>query len=85
MSINKYMYISSHKFLKKIKSGLNIQKQKPFLTRMNFKASDLKNGSLNKFQIKGGLEFSSIADVLAGTDWVIVQTLPLACCITSTW
>ncbi len=65
-SINKYMYISSHKFFdpKQIRTKYS-------QTETVSKVSDLKHPILrtvlNHFKIEGGIEVSSIADVPSGT------------------
>src|SRR5688572_16375081 len=65
-SINKYMYISSHKFFEEDKIRVKYSK-----TETVSQADELQHPILRtvlkKFNIKGGLEISSIADVPSGT------------------
>ena len=65
-SINKYMYISSHKFFEEDKIRVKYSK-----TETVSQSDDLQHPILRtvlkKFGVKGGLEISSIADVPAGT------------------
>lgn len=65
-SINKYMYISSHKFFEPDKIRVKYS-----LTETVSSASEIKHPILktvlSKFDIHGGLEVSSIADVPGGT------------------
>jgi D-glycero-alpha-D-manno-heptose-7-phosphate kinase len=65
-SINKYMYISSHKFFEEDKIRVKYSK-----TETVPQADDLQHPILRtvlkKFNVRGGLEISSIADVPAGT------------------
>lgn len=65
-SIDKYMYISSHKFFEPDKI-----RTKYSMTETVDRVEDLKHNLLRtllqRFEIKGGLEISSIADVPAGT------------------
>lgn len=65
-SINKYMYISSHKFFEEDKIRVKYSKTETVSDANELQHPILKT-VLNKFNIKGGLEFSSIADVPAGT------------------
>jgi D-glycero-alpha-D-manno-heptose-7-phosphate kinase len=65
-SINKYMYISSHKFFEEDKIRVKYSKTETVNHADELQHPILKT-VLNKFDIKGGLEFSSIADVPAGT------------------
>ena len=65
-SINKYMYISSHKFFEEDKIRVKYSKTETVAHADELQHPILKT-VLNKFDIKGGLEFSSIADVPAGT------------------
>lgn len=65
-SINKYMYISSHKFFEPDKIRTKYSQ-----TETVDRVADLKHNLLRtvleQFDINGGLEISSIADVPAGT------------------
>ncbi len=65
-SINKYMYISSHKFFEEDKV-----RAKYSITETVQNVDDLKHEiireALKKANIKGGVELSSIADIPAGT------------------
>lgn len=65
-SINKYMYISSHKFFEEDQIRIKYSS-----TETVFNADDLKHpilrAALKEFDLRGGIEISSIADVPAGT------------------
>ena len=65
-SINKYMYISSHKFFEE-----NLVRVKYSETETVDNISNLNHPilrvALEKFNIRGGLEISSIADIPSGT------------------
>ncbi len=65
-SINKYMYISSHKFFEEDKIRVKYSKTETVSGTQELQHPILRT-VLDKFKIKGGLEFSSIADVPAGT------------------
>jgi len=65
-SINKYMYISSHKFFEEDKIRVKYSKTETVKGTSELQHPILRT-VLDKFEIKGGLEFSSIADVPAGT------------------
>ncbi len=65
-SINKYMYISSHKFFEEDKIRVKYSKTETVTGTSELQHPILRT-VLDKFEIKGGLEFSSIADVPAGT------------------
>ncbi len=65
-SINKYMYISSHKFFEEDKIRIKYSKTETVNAVAELEHPILKN-ILERFKISGGLEISSIADVPAGT------------------
>jgi len=65
-SINKYMYISSHKFFEEDKIRVKYSKTETVPNADELQHPILKT-LLKKFNVKGGLEISSIADVPAGT------------------
>jgi D-glycero-alpha-D-manno-heptose-7-phosphate kinase len=65
-SINKYMYISSHKFFEEDKIRVKYSKTETVSHSDELQHPILRT-VLKKFAIKGGLEISSIADVPAGT------------------
>lgn len=65
-SINKYMYISSHKFFEEDKIRVKYSRTETVSNTAELQHPILRT-ALDNFKIKGGLEFSSIADVPAGT------------------
>lgn len=65
-SINKYMYISSHKFFEQDKIRVKYSETETVNEPSELKHRILKT-VLSNFNIRGGLEISSIADVPAGT------------------
>lgn len=65
-SINKYMYISSHKFFEEDKIRVKYSKTETVSHTHELQHPILRT-VLDKFHVKGGLEISSIADVPAGT------------------
>ncbi|MBS1486946.1 MAG: GHMP kinase [Bacteroidetes bacterium] len=65
-SINKYMYISSHKFFEEDKIRVKYSKTET-VTGTHELQHPILRAVLDEFKVKGGLEFSSIADVPAGT------------------
>ncbi len=65
-SINKYMYISSHKFFEDNKIRIKYSKTETVSQPEELQHPILRT-VLKKFNIHGGLEISSIADVPAGT------------------
>jgi len=65
-SINKYMYISSHKFFEEDKIRVKYSKTETVSSSDELQHPILRT-VLKKFNITGGLEVSSIADVPAGT------------------
>lgn len=65
-SINKYMYISSHKFFEEDKIRTKYSKTETVSAVADLEHPILRT-ILNQFKIKGGLEISSIADVPGGT------------------
>lgn len=65
-SINKYMYISSHKFFEEDKIRTKYSKTETVSAVADLEHPILRT-ILNQFKIKGGLEVSSIADVPGGT------------------
>ncbi|MCK5867749.1 MAG: hypothetical protein KAG14_05055, partial [Mycoplasmataceae bacterium] len=65
-SINKYMYISSHKFFEEDKIRIKYSKTETVNAVADLEHPILRN-ILERFKITGGLEISSIADVPAGT------------------
>ena len=65
-SINKYMYISSHKFFEEDKIRVKYSKTETVSQAEELQHPILRT-VLKKFNVKGGLEFSSIADVPSGT------------------
>lgn len=65
-SINKYMYISSHKFFEEDKIRVKYSKTETVSHSDELQHPILRT-VLKKFNVKGGLEVSSIADVPSGT------------------
>ncbi|MBP7496400.1 MAG: GHMP kinase [Bacteroidales bacterium] len=65
-SINKYMYISSHKFFDKDKLRVKYSKTETVSEIDDIDHPILKN-VLKHFKINGGIEISSIADIHSGT------------------
>jgi D-glycero-alpha-D-manno-heptose-7-phosphate kinase len=65
-SINKYMYISSHAFFESDKIRVKYSQTETVGQVSELKHPILKT-ILNQFNIKGGLEISSIADIPGGT------------------
>ena len=65
-TINKYMYISSHKFFEEDKIRTKYSKTETVNAVADLEHPILRT-ILNQFKIKGGLEISSIADVPGGT------------------
>ena len=65
-SINKYMYISSHKFFEEDKIRLKYSKVETVMGTSNIRHPIFKE-TLTQFDVNGGIEFASIADVPAGT------------------
>lgn len=65
-SINKYMYISSHKFFEEDKIRVKYSKTETVSQSEELQHPILRT-VLKKFNVKGGLEISSIADVPSGT------------------
>jgi len=65
-SINKYMYISSHKFFEEDKIRVKYSQTETVLGTKELQHPILRT-VLDEYNVKGGLEFSSIADVPAGT------------------
>ncbi|MBS1491294.1 MAG: GHMP kinase [Bacteroidetes bacterium] len=65
-SINKYMYISSHKFFEEDKIRVKYSQTETVLGTKELQHPILRT-VLDEYHVKGGLEFSSIADVPAGT------------------
>jgi D-glycero-alpha-D-manno-heptose-7-phosphate kinase len=65
-SINKYMYISSHRFFEPDKIRTKYSQTETVSNLSELKHPILRT-VLEKFNIKGGLEISSIADVPSGT------------------
>jgi D-glycero-alpha-D-manno-heptose-7-phosphate kinase len=65
-SINKYMYISSHTFFEEDKIRTKYSQTETVSSLADLKHPILRT-VLKKFNIKGGLEISSIADVPSGT------------------
>jgi D-glycero-alpha-D-manno-heptose-7-phosphate kinase len=65
-SINKYMYISSHKFFEEDKIRVKYSRTETVAQATELQHPILKT-VLEKFNVKGGLEISSIADVPSGT------------------
>ncbi len=65
-TINKYMYISSHKFFEEDKIRTKYSKTETVNAVADLEHPILRT-ILNQFNIKGGLEISSIADVPGGT------------------
>ncbi len=65
-SINKYMYISSHKFFEEDKIRVKYSKTETVSQSEELQHPILRT-VLKKYNVRGGLEFSSIADVPSGT------------------
>ncbi len=65
-SINKYMYLSSHKFFEPDQIRLKYSQTETVSKNQDIQHPIFKT-ILEKYKIEGGLEFSSIADVPAGT------------------
>lgn len=65
-SINKYMYISSHKFFEAGQIRLKYSKTETVNSRNEIQHPIFKE-ALSQFKVTGGIEFSSIADVPSGT------------------
>jgi D-glycero-alpha-D-manno-heptose-7-phosphate kinase len=65
-SINQYMYISTHKFFEPDKIRVKYAQTETVNAVAELKHPILKE-ALNMFQLSGGIEISSIADVPAGT------------------
>ncbi|MEP1033775.1 hypothetical protein [Ekhidna sp.] len=65
-TINKYMYISSHKYFEADKIRVKYSKTET-VNSIDDLQHPIFREALKKFQINGGIEFSSIADVPAGT------------------
>jgi len=65
-SINKYMYISSHHFFEEDKIRTKYSQTETVSNISELKHPILRE-ALQRFNIKGGLEISSIADVPSGT------------------
>lgn len=65
-SINKYMYVSSHRFFEEGKIRTKYSQTETVNTIEELKHPILKE-CLRKFSIKGGIEISSIADIPSGT------------------
>lgn len=65
-SINKYMYISSHHFFEENQIRLKYSKTET-VDAVESISHPIFKTALQKFGIEGGIEFSSIADVPAGT------------------
>lgn len=65
-SINKYMYLSSHKFFEPDQIRLKYSQTETVSQIQDIQHPIFKT-ILEKYNIEGGLEFSSIADVPAGT------------------
>lgn len=64
--INKYMYISSHRFFEEDKIRTKYS-QTETVSAVNELKHPILRTVLNKFKINGGIEISSIADVPSGT------------------
>jgi len=65
-SINKYMYISSHRFFEEDKIRVKYSKTET-VSHADELQHPILSTVLKKFNVKGGLEISSIADVPSGT------------------
>ncbi|MFY0599617.1 MAG: hypothetical protein JXR03_08085 [Cyclobacteriaceae bacterium] len=65
-SIDKYMYISSHRFFEPDKIRMKYSKTETVESISDITHPIFKE-ALKKFQVEGGLELSSIADVPSGT------------------
>ncbi len=65
-SINKYMYISSHKFFEEDKIRIKYSQTETVSGLAEIKHPILRT-ALQKFNINGGIEVSSIADIPGGT------------------
>jgi D-glycero-alpha-D-manno-heptose-7-phosphate kinase len=65
-SINKYIYISSHKFFEEDKIRVKYSKTETVAQSEELQHPILRT-VLKKFNVRGGLEVSSIADVPSGT------------------
>lgn len=65
-SINKYMYISSHRFFEEDKIRIKYSRTET-VSNVDELQHPILREVLKKFNIQGGLEISSIADVPAGT------------------
>lgn len=65
-SINKYMYISSHQFFEKDKIRTKYS-QTETVEDVNELQHPILKEALKQFNIKGGIEVSSIADIPSGT------------------
>lgn len=65
-SINKYMYISSHRFFEEDKIRTKYS-QTETVSQIDELKHPILRETLKKFSIKGGIEISSIADVPSGT------------------
>lgn len=65
-TINKYMYISSHRFFEEDKIRAKYSETETVIHPSELKHPIIRT-VLEKFNIEGGLEISSIADVPAGT------------------
>lgn len=65
-TINKYMYISSHHFFEKNMIRLKYSRTETVKNPTQIEHPILREGLL-KFQFKGGIEISSIADIPSGT------------------
>ncbi|MEQ8627059.1 hypothetical protein [Ekhidna sp.] len=65
-TINKFMYIASHRFFDKNKVRLKYSKTETIQDINNIKHPIFRE-VLKKFNFEGGIEFSSIADVPSGT------------------
>jgi D-glycero-alpha-D-manno-heptose-7-phosphate kinase len=65
-SINKYMYISSHRFFEPDKIRLKYSKTET-VESMSEISHPIFREALKQFDIQGGIELSSIADVPSGT------------------
>lgn len=65
-TINKYMYISSHKFFDEKKTQVKYS-QTETVENINDLKHPILRVVLNKFNFKGGLEVTSVADIASGT------------------
>lgn len=65
-SINKYMYISSHRFFEEDKIRVKYSKTETVSSLAELQHPILRT-VLSEYHVSGGVEFSSIADVPAGT------------------